>query len=110
MTKVATPGKAKCEDVAALLGIPLERTVKSIVLAIDPTPAGPGGGGTGAGQDAGAARIVLVLLRGDHDLNEVKTRKLPIFRGGFRFATESEIVAHSARRQATSDRSARKSR
>ncbi len=35
MTKVATPGKAKCEDVAAYLGIPLERTIKSIVLAVD---------------------------------------------------------------------------
>ncbi len=84
MTKVATPGKAKCEDVAAYLGIPLERTIKSIVLAVDHA-------GTDA-DAAGDATIVLVLLRGDHDLNEIKARKLPALAGGFRFASEAEIV------------------
>lgn len=80
MRKVATPGKAKCEHVAELLGIALERTVKSIVLAVDPKQ-----------NETAATRIYLLLLRGDHDLNEIKTRKL----GGladFRFATETEIV------------------
>ena len=80
MNKVATPGKAKCEDVAALLGIPLERTVKSIVLAVD-----------AAKDNPGPARIFLLLLRGDHDLNEIKAHKLDGL-ADFRFATEAEIV------------------
>ena len=84
MRKVATPGKAKCEDVAEFLGIPLQRTVKSIVLAVDPAKK----------DDASpsAANIFLLLLRGDHDLNEIKTRKLAGL-ADFRFATEAEIVA-----------------
>ena len=83
MHKVATPGKAKCEDVAAFLGIPLQKTIKSIVLAVE------------SRDDRGAIAktdIVLVLLRGDHALNEIKARKLPALGAGFRFATESEIV------------------
>ena len=83
MRKVETPGKAKCEDVAAFLGIPLEKTVKSIVLAVPFVD-----------QDGSVAqmRIVLVLLRGDHELNEVKVRKLAAVGPDYRFATEAEIV------------------
>ena len=83
MRKVATPGRAKCEDVAAFLGIPLERTIKSIVLAVETRADGGAVAGT---------RIVLVLLRGDHELNEIKARKLAVLGPGYRFATESEIV------------------
>ncbi len=83
MRKVATPGRAKCEDVAAHLGIPLERTVKSIVLAVELLD-----------QDGSLAQIgiVLLLLRGDHELNEIKARKLAALGPGYRFASEAEIV------------------
>jgi len=82
LTKTATPGKAKCEDVAQLLNIPLETTVKSIVLAVD------------AEKDSGkAAQIWLLLLRGDHELNEVKAGKIAGM-VNYRFATEAEIVEH----------------
>ncbi|KVC57035.1 proline--tRNA ligase [Burkholderia stagnalis] len=77
MAKVATPGKAKCEAVAELMGIPLARTIKSIVLATDNEGAEP--------------TIWLLMLRGDHDLNEVKVSKLPGLKN-HRFATEQEIV------------------
>jgi prolyl-tRNA synthetase len=77
MQKTATPGKAKCETVAEFLGIALERTIKSIILATDNEGAEP--------------TIWLLMLRGDHDLNEVKVGKLPGL-AGFRFATEAEIV------------------
>ncbi len=84
LRKVATPGRARCEDVAAFLDIPLEKTVKSIVLAVD----------AAAGRDDAtpSTTLVLVLLRGDHALNEVKARKLPVLGSAFRFATEAEIV------------------
>jgi len=85
LTKVATPGKSTCADVAALLGLDLTRTVKSIVLAAEKT--------TEAGEPA-PAEIWLLLLRGDHDMNEVKVGKLPGLEGGFRFASVGEIEEH----------------
>ena len=84
MRKVPTPGKERCEEVADLMGLPLARTVKSIVLAVDHKD--------GAGR-AMAADIWLLLLRGDHELNEVKAGKLRGLNGGFRFAAEAEIRA-----------------
>jgi prolyl-tRNA synthetase len=79
LTKTATPGKARCEDVAELLGLPLAQTVKSIVLARD------------AGEEGGEKEVWLLLLRGDHELNEVKASKVPGL-GAYRFASESEII------------------
>ncbi len=85
LTKTPTPGKSKCEDVAELLKLPLTRTVKSIVLAADKTDE--------RGNPV-EAEVWLLLLRGDHDLNEVKAGKVPGLNKGFRFATEAEIIAH----------------
>jgi prolyl-tRNA synthetase len=85
LTKTATPGKSTCEDVAALLNVPLNTTVKSLVLATDTL------------NDKGEvvkSQVWLLLLRGDHDMNEVKVGKLPGFEGGFRFATTGEIEDH----------------
>ncbi len=69
MSKLPTPGKTRCEEVAALLKLPLERTVKAIALMHDD-------------------QFNLLLLRGDHELNEVKAQKSI---GQFRFASEAEI-------------------
>ncbi|MFM0326277.1 proline--tRNA ligase [Caballeronia glebae] len=77
LKKTPTPGAAKCEAVAQLLNIPLERTIKSIVLATENEGAEP--------------TIWLLMLRGDHSLNDIKTSKLPGLKG-YRFATEAEIV------------------
>ena len=90
LQKVATPGKSTCPDVAALLGLPLSQTVKSLVLATDDT---------NEQGEIVKSTIWLLLVRGDHDLNEVKAGKIQLADGsglkaGFRFATESEIVAH----------------
>ncbi len=74
MRKVPTPGKTRCEDVAELLGAPLTQTVKAIAAMHD-------------------TEFVLLLLRGDHSLNEVKTQKLPGM-DPFRFATDAEIERH----------------
>ena len=76
MARVPTPGKTRCEDVAALLRLPLERTVKAIALVRETISYGESG------------YLALVLLRGDHVLNEVKTQKVL---GAFRFASEDEI-------------------
>jgi prolyl-tRNA synthetase len=84
MTKTATPGKSTCADVAELLGLPLQNTVKSLVLATDQK------------DDKGnvvKTQVWLLLLRGDHDMNEVKVGKLAGLTD-FRFATVPEIEAH----------------
>jgi prolyl-tRNA synthetase len=80
LTKVATPGKTKCEDVAALLDVPLSHTVKSVVLTVE-----------SQGKGTAHKELWLLLLRGDHELNEVKAAKVPGL-AEFRFASEAEIV------------------
>ncbi|GAA5784826.1 proline--tRNA ligase [Chitiniphilus shinanonensis] len=72
MRDVETPKQTTCEQVAELLGIALQRTVK-LIAVID-----------------AEGKLVIVLLRGDHSLNEVKLGKVPGI-GEFRFATEAEI-------------------
>ncbi len=71
MTKVATPNKTRCEDVAEFLQQPLKKTVKAIAVMHDD-------------------EFILLLLRGDHTLNEIKTGKLPGL-DPFRFATDAEV-------------------
>jgi prolyl-tRNA synthetase len=85
LTKTPTPGKSTCADVADLLGLPLQKTIKSLVLATDDL------------NNEGVivkSQVWLLLVRGDHDMNEVKVGKLPGFEKGFRFATIAEIEDH----------------
>lgn len=84
MEKRATPGREKCELVTEYLGIPLLSSIKSVVLAADRTDE--------KGEPL-PAKIVLVLLRADHELNEVKAGHIPELKEGFRFATDAEILA-----------------
>ena len=79
LEKTSTPGKTRCEDVAQMLGVPLTHTVKSVVLSVE--------------KGEGPREIWLLLIRGDHELNEVKAGKLPGI-GAFHFASESEILEH----------------
>jgi prolyl-tRNA synthetase len=78
MSKVATPGRKTIEDVADFLGLPAARILKCIALMHED-------------------RLVVALLRGDHQLNEVKLAKVPGL-GESRFATEEEIVQHTGSR------------
>jgi len=85
MVKTPTPGKSTCEAVAALLGLPLTQTVKSLVLATDvKNEAG----------DIVKSTMWLLLVRGDHSLNEIKAGKVDGLKDGFRFATVAEIEEH----------------
>jgi len=79
MQEVETPKQTSCEDVAKLLNIGVERTVKAIALIVN--------------DASGASQFYLALLRGDHNLNEVKLAKLAGM-ADFRLATEDEIRAH----------------
>jgi prolyl-tRNA synthetase len=76
MAKVATPDQTNCADVAKFLKLPLEQTVKSLLFAAD--------------QKGAPAKLFMVLVRGDHELNEIKASKIPGMLES-RFATEAEI-------------------
>ncbi|MEI7456937.1 MAG: proline--tRNA ligase [Nitrosomonadales bacterium] len=73
LRNVDTPKQTTCEQVADLLGIPLQRTVKLLALVA-------------------SDQLHIILLRGDHSLNEIKAAKLPGL-ADFRFAREDEIRA-----------------
>jgi prolyl-tRNA synthetase len=74
LTLVHTPGQTTCEDVARFLTQPLEKQLKAMMYM------GPQG-------------FVLVMLRADHLVNEVKLGKLPPLVDA-RPATPEEIEAH----------------
>ncbi|WP_265946759.1 proline--tRNA ligase [Dechloromonas sp. A34] len=76
LKKVATPGKTACADVADFLGINLDRIVKSIAVISE--------------KEDGSTKFALLLLRGDHELNEIKASKIAAL-NPFRFATEAEV-------------------
>jgi prolyl-tRNA synthetase len=79
LRKVETPTQKICEDVAALLGIALQRTAKSVAIM-------------GADAD-GNAQFVLALVRGDHIVNEIKLAKIPGL-ADYRMATEADILEY----------------
>jgi len=77
LTKVPTPGAKTIAELAAFLKIPAETTVKAIVVE---------------GDDASGGKPVLLLLRGDHELNEVKAQKIAGIRNPLTFATPGDIL------------------
>jgi len=75
MQKIATPGKHSIEEVCEFLNLPAQKTVKTLLLE---------------GRDGG---VVALLLRGDHQLNEVKAGKLIQLAQPLRFAADAQIIA-----------------
>ncbi|MFZ2266629.1 MAG: proline--tRNA ligase [Azonexus sp.] len=79
MEKTHTPGKMACADVAKFLNVSLEQIVKSIAVVSE--------------KEDGSSTFALLLVRGDHELNEIKASKIAGL-NPFRFATEEEVIAH----------------
>ncbi|WP_137174814.1 proline--tRNA ligase [Massilia sp. HP4] len=77
LAKTPTPGKTKCESVAEFLKLPLSQTVKTIALTVE--------------SEEGKKSFWVLLLRGDHELNEIKVSKVAGLKD-FRFSTEAEIL------------------
>jgi prolyl-tRNA synthetase len=76
MQKISTPNKKTCAEVAGFLGVPLQKTIKTLAVKAND-------------------RIFLLLLRGDHQLNELKVRKIP-FLSEFQMADETDILQETA--------------
>jgi prolyl-tRNA synthetase len=84
LEKVSTPGMSTCVDVANYLKLPIEHSLKTLVVATDER------------NDKGEitkSRVWLLLIRGDRSMNEIKVAKVPGL-AGFRFATLPEIDEH----------------
>ncbi len=79
MEKIATPGKMACADVAEFLGVDPSKVVKTIAVFSE--------------KENGSKTFALLLLRGDHELNEIKAAKIAAI-APFRFATEGEVEAY----------------
>ncbi|WP_281985120.1 proline--tRNA ligase [Azonexus hydrophilus] len=76
MEKIATPGKMACADVAESLAVDVRNIVKSIAVVSE--------------QEDGGKKFALLLLRADHELNEIKAGKIAAL-GAFRFASDGEV-------------------
>ena len=92
LEKVFTPGKQTCEEVSAFLKKPLSQTVKSLVWVLEPEDAAKDSASKST-HEALKEQLVLILLRGDHELNEVKLGKVPGMNGALRLAQAEEIQA-----------------
>ena len=73
---VDTPRARTIQDLVEQFGQPVERTVKTLVVAAAPEVGAP---------------LIALLVRGDHELNAIKAEKLPQVASPLRMATEEEI-------------------
>ena len=74
MSRVATPNAKTIEAVAQQLGLPASQNVKTLIVE---------------GDEDGA--LYAIILRGDHELNEIKAAKLPGVASPLTFAAEERI-------------------
>ena len=79
-TEVATPGQHSIDDVAAFLNITPQQTLKTLIVL-----------GEQADDAEGPAPLVALVLRGDHELNELKAEKLAGIANPLAFAPEARI-------------------
>ena len=74
MSRVATPNAKTIEAVAQQLGLPASQNVKTLIVE---------------GDEDGA--LYAIILRGDHELNEIKAAKIPGVASPLTFAAEERI-------------------
>lgn len=81
VTEIATPSAGTIAEVAALLAVDASQIIKTLLVYGERT------------DDKGPQPLVALLLRGDHDLNEIKAEKLAGVQSPLTFATEADIKA-----------------
>ena len=80
MSRVETPNAKTIEAVAKLLGLPVEKNLKTLIVEADPDDTNNHSG------------LAAIILRGDHELNEIKAAKLPGVKSPLAFAREEAIA------------------
>ena len=78
MTLVDTPNAKTIAELVEQFNLPIEKTVKTLLVKA---------------EEGASAPLIALLVRGDHELNEVKAEKLPQVASPLTFATEEEIRA-----------------
>ncbi|HGJ5855097.1 proline--tRNA ligase [Arsenophonus nasoniae] len=78
MRLVDTPNAKTIAELVEQHDLPIEKTIKTLIVS--------------AAKESGH-QLIALLVRGDHELNEVKTEKHPLVASPLRFATEEEIRA-----------------
>jgi prolyl-tRNA synthetase len=78
LEKVATPGQKTIEAVSEFLKVPAEQSVKTLIVLAEP-------------DEKGKQGLVALVLRGDHQLNEVKAEKLAGVFSPLTMASEQQI-------------------
>lgn len=78
MRLVETPNAKTIAELVEQFNLPIEKTVKTLLVH--------------ATEESGH-KLVALLVRGDHELNEVKAEKHPLVASPLTFATEEEIRA-----------------
>ncbi len=81
LAEVATPGAKTVADVAALLQQDISKVSKTLIVYARKT------------DDKAPQTLIALVLRGDHELNEIKAEKLPQVASPLVFASEEEIRA-----------------
>ena len=74
MEKVDTPNAKTIEELVAQFDLPMEKTVKTLVV-----------------KGAEEGQLIALLVRGDHELNDIKAEKLDAVAAPMEFASEEEI-------------------
>ena len=78
LQKVATPGQKTIEAVSVFLNVPAKQSVKTLIVLAEP-------------DEKGKQGLVALVLRGDHQLNEVKAEKLSGIFAPLTMASEQQI-------------------
>ncbi|MCC3749328.1 proline--tRNA ligase [Rouxiella badensis] len=78
MRLIDTPNAKTIAELVEQFQLPIEKTVKTLMVRA---------------TDGSAHPLVALLVRGDHELNEIKAEKLPQVASPLTFATEAEIRA-----------------
>ncbi|MCB1868698.1 MAG: proline--tRNA ligase [Gammaproteobacteria bacterium] len=73
---VDTPNARTIQDLVEQFQQPIEQTIKTLVVAA---------------SEAQESKLIALLVRGDHELNEIKADNLPQVASPLRFATDNEI-------------------
>ncbi|MEX1058399.1 MAG: proline--tRNA ligase, partial [Natronospirillum sp.] len=76
MHRAATPDARTIADLVTQFGTPIEKTIKTLMVKAD---------------EGSESALVALLVRGDHELNELKAEKLPGIAAPLVMATEDEI-------------------
>jgi prolyl-tRNA synthetase len=81
LTEVATPDAKTIAEVAALLNVASQQIAKTLLVHAHKT------------DDKSPQGLIALVLRGDHELNEIKADKHPLIASPLTFASDAEILA-----------------